>query len=178
MLGRRLISIACLMTWPMQMDFVMKISVFSSWTRWSLLNLCWATDSFSGCLKCMCQHMPVVVLLPSANAQTQYVKYGPGYNHRGCNKHLVSSVPVLQKAANTRDPSWWQSQTMMLCLDRNLLMQLWIKTYSFSHTFLPRCRDCIWSVPTTWPLPLLHYHTRYISYFASSCDYVNAILYS
>jgi len=30
LLGRRFISITCLMTWPMQMDFVMKISVFSS----------------------------------------------------------------------------------------------------------------------------------------------------
>jgi hypothetical protein len=66
-------------------------------------------------------HMPVVVLLPSANIQTQYVKCRPGHIHRGCNKHLVSLV--FHKAVNTGDLSWWQGQTLMLCLG---LMQLCI----------------------------------------------------
>jgi hypothetical protein len=57
-------------------------------------------------------HMPVVVLLPSANIQTKYVKCRPGHIRMGCNKHLASSVPVLHKAVNTRDLSWWQGQTL------------------------------------------------------------------
>jgi len=97
LLGRRFIPVTCLMSWPMQMDFVMKISVFSSWMWWSLLNVLshWQFVRMSE------MHMPVVVLLPSANIQTKYVKCRPGHIHMGCNKHLVSSVPVLHKAVNT-----------------------------------------------------------------------------
>jgi hypothetical protein len=58
----------------------------------------------------------VVVVLPSANIQTQYVKCRPGHIHRGYNKHLVSSVPVLHKAVNTGYLSWWQGQTLIWCL--------------------------------------------------------------
>lgn len=132
----------------------------------------WATDNLSGCLKCTCQPMPVVVLLPSANIQTKYVKCKPGHIHTGCKKHLVSSVPVLHKAVNTGDLSWWHGQTLMLWLGSCSRAS----RHTASVTHFCCSAETAFGQPTTWPLPLLDYHTRYISYFASSRDYINAIL--
>jgi len=36
--------------------------------------------------------------------------------HSQAMQHLVSLVPVLHEAVNTGDLSWWQGQTLILCL--------------------------------------------------------------